>query len=454
MTITEEILQELRRGRPLAEIRQKFRSQSQLYEALRIFLEEVDKKIEETEKRLVERKKELEEVERSLFELEAERNRLNSEREKVLGELRELVQEKEQLASTVSHLSEELDRLNANIVELREKGFTPKILKQIRTVIDRTGPQVLLQLESAEQYIQINKEIARLKRKKATLERRIRTLKSKIAKIREMLVTEKNKYDELERQTATFREALATVSHLFKSGFSTEDIKSLAHGLGVLGISGDPLASITRLVHGLAKQKSLFALEEKISEKRKEFGLLKNACADAKSELNVARTLEKAFRDVRDAGLQAIVLAAEKANERMENATANFERRVENSSEKFDINIRRTIEGVRAELGEWGQLQEQKGRLRETIGPGVFLLGILRSTEFLKEVPLPLVVHLFKRLHIWSEMNLSDVSIRPSENIQRKQFNLAGWQLYSLPVLIEFVSEGLETLLIERSKQA
>lgn len=82
------------------------------------------------------------------------------------------------------------------------------------------------------------------------------------------------------------------------------------------------------------------------------------------------------------------------------------------------------------------------------------MLGILRSTEFLKEVPLPLVVHLFKRLHIWSEMNLSDVSIMPSENIQRKQFNLAGWQLYSLPVLIEFVSEGLETLLIERSKQA
>lgn len=43
LTVKEDILEELRRGTPFAEIRRKFRSQSQLYEALGEYLAEADK---------------------------------------------------------------------------------------------------------------------------------------------------------------------------------------------------------------------------------------------------------------------------------------------------------------------------------------------------------------------------------------------------------------------------
>jgi hypothetical protein len=45
--IADEVLAELRQGRSLKEIRTKFRSSSQIYEGLRIFLEQSEKTVEE-----------------------------------------------------------------------------------------------------------------------------------------------------------------------------------------------------------------------------------------------------------------------------------------------------------------------------------------------------------------------------------------------------------------------
>lgn len=46
--IADEVLEELRQGRNLEEIRTKFRSSSQIYEGLRTFMEQSEKLAEET----------------------------------------------------------------------------------------------------------------------------------------------------------------------------------------------------------------------------------------------------------------------------------------------------------------------------------------------------------------------------------------------------------------------
>lgn len=112
------------------------------------------------------------------------------------------------------------------------------------------------------------------------------------------------------------------------------------------------------------------------------------------------------------------------------------------------------MEGVRAELGEWGELQQQKGKLEESIYLTRVLLGIVRSTEPLKEVSLPLIVQLFDRLHLWSEMNLKGVYVHPSEKNQKREYSLYTWQSYQLPVLLEFVNEGLKQILVQQCCQA
>lgn len=112
------------------------------------------------------------------------------------------------------------------------------------------------------------------------------------------------------------------------------------------------------------------------------------------------------------------------------------------------------MEEVRVELGGWGELQQQRGKLEESIYLTRVLLGIVRSTEYLKEVSLPLIVQLFDRLHLWSEMNLKGVYVHPSENIHKEECNLYTWQSYKLPVLLEFVSEGLKQVLVQQCGQA
>ena len=52
MTVYEEILEELRAGTSLDEIRKKYRSQSQIYLALRIHFEETEKEYRETQLKL------------------------------------------------------------------------------------------------------------------------------------------------------------------------------------------------------------------------------------------------------------------------------------------------------------------------------------------------------------------------------------------------------------------
>jgi hypothetical protein len=74
--------------------------------------------------------------------------------------------------------------------------------------------------------------------------------------------------------------------------------------------------------------------------------------------------------------------------------------------------------------------------------------------EYLREVPLPLIVQLFDRLHLWSEMNLKGVYVRPSEKIRRKEYSLYTWQSYKFPVLLEFVKEGLKQILVQQCGQA
>jgi len=117
MTIKEEISEELRKRTPWAEIRRRYRSQSQTYDAIRIFLDEIDTTIGE-------RQKELQELEESLFAVKDEFDRLNDQMGEVSKQREQLAQKKDEPNSEVESLSGQLTKLRENIAELQTKGFT------------------------------------------------------------------------------------------------------------------------------------------------------------------------------------------------------------------------------------------------------------------------------------------------------------------------------------------
>jgi len=102
----------------------------------------------------------------------------------------------------------------------------------------------------------------------------------------------------------------------------------------------------------------------------------------------------ESVEEVKNAALETIGETAEQTNEVTKNTAEKFETRVTESLGKIDAHVLQTMGGVRAELGEWGELQQQKGKLEESIYLARVLLGILKSMEYLREVPLPLIVQL------------------------------------------------------------
>jgi len=447
VTIKDEILTELRNLTPLAEIRRKYRSQSQTYEAIRKFLEETDKTVKESQEKL-------ETVNQETLAGQAELQTLKMEREMTSEETTKLQLEKETLVVEVANKRGELARLNAGMEELKEKGFTSEIMNKIKAIENRSGPELLLQVETVEKHRQVEEEVTCLTEKKADLEGDVQALQIKRRKIEESTISEKNKLDELKLQTATFREAVAIVSSFFRDGYSTKDLISLKKGVDILGIKGNQTLSLKRLMDGLSKQTSLTNLGDTLGEKKKELTTLNKAIADAKIELQIAKDATlKTFKEVRNTALEAIANTAEQANKTTKDMTTIFETQVTQSIGKIDAHVRQTMEAVKTGLGDYGDLQQQKAKMEEFLLPSRAFLGLLQSTEYLSKIPLPLTIRLLERLHLWTEIHLKDFRIKPSENIQKKEYNLKTWDSYNIQVLIEFLIESLTERMIQQGRQ-
>lgn len=242
-----------------------------------------------------------------MFKAEEEFEKARREKEEISVEVGKLEQAKEKLTQEVTRKTERLHSLKIGRAELLAEGFTPEILKKIREVEKRSGPQLLSQLKTVQEYNQIKQEVSSLRNETAELKREVRTLQIRKKKTEEKLISTKNRLDQLRLQTVTFKESVAVVGSLFASGYSAEDIRSLKHGLDMLGIKGDPYLSVNRLVRGLKKHQSLAAVEEKISAKKQELTAQNKALAKVKRELKVIRqvTLD-AIAEAKSAAVEAI----------------------------------------------------------------------------------------------------------------------------------------------------
>ena len=96
MTIKEDIILALRQQVPIAEIRQKYRSVSQIYEGIRIFSEEMDKIF-------VRKKKKLGTIEEQLQQVKTEVKLFTLENEKIKKENRMLKDQSTNLEKKVEY---------------------------------------------------------------------------------------------------------------------------------------------------------------------------------------------------------------------------------------------------------------------------------------------------------------------------------------------------------------
>jgi len=431
VTIKDEVLEALRSGTPWAEIRAKFRSKSQRYEALREYFKEVKEVLAKRRSQLA----------RSEEDLQVSRTEATESSERQV----ELASENEALSKENAEKRRALEEIEGRLALLQEKRISIEVLEKVAALDNESGEALLSDMVAFRDFKWLQKETVNFKREKARL-------KNAVAKLKSVRASEGNRLDELQVRTSTYKEAVSIVLYFFDAGYSPDDLKALADGLKVLGIAGDSHLSISRLVEGLRKMKTLHSLDEAISKKNLELDTLSKEMGAVKGKLRGFERLVKDVEEVKKVGIAAINRTAKHAEEKIDRSSERFDNHSSEFTSKLKAFIEGSMQNVTTELSECSDMLQQKGRLEDEIRYGEAFMGILESPKYLQLVPPAIVVRLLERLLLWSELHIPELRVKPTQQIWHKEPNLNQYFLYRLTALIEFAVEGLRKYMFEQSR--
>ncbi|MGD8545230.1 MAG: hypothetical protein PVH12_03540, partial [Candidatus Bathyarchaeota archaeon] len=384
MTIKEEILDKLRKGVPFSEIKRNFRSQSKLYEALRLYLLETDSII-------AKRYDELHETERKLTELRTQHDEEIKQKREISREVEKLQERKEKLVKTNDQRRLELDLITNDLQKLMKNGIDTTLLSDIIKINERSKGHILARLSSADEYYKIKKTTAKLKKEKTMLEKSIQALNKGKKTIQEEISSETNSLDEIRARTTLYKQALGVVLDFLGSGYSVDDFRSLRHAVEVLGVTRDPVMTFNRLLQGLSRQKELFSLNLEVGKARKKLERLKKAVIMAQSELDTQKRIIDVLEEIRTETCDKITEVSGKA-----------QTEIQVISKEFEKNLQKQIEGA---FEDWNKANRELVKLEQTLRPFLPLLNPHAPVELLKTVNSGTITYLLRRVQLWLELN-------------------------------------------------
>jgi hypothetical protein len=134
--IRDEILRDMRNGMTMAELRKKYRGQSQFYEAFRIFSGEMEKIVNEE-------RSNIQDVRGKLSGAKAEFGGVDAARVKASGEVAGLRLEKDRLAAEVGIAEKRQDQLRGEVKVFEGRGFSPGVpVERGNLLVKLAGSQV------------------------------------------------------------------------------------------------------------------------------------------------------------------------------------------------------------------------------------------------------------------------------------------------------------------------
>lgn len=447
MTIKQEILAELRKGRTIAQAMKKSRSKSRLYEALTEYFPELKKEVSE-------KQQDLREINVNLSNAKVDLQKIQKQKDSVSAEAAKLKQNTQSLTAEMKNLSDMQNQLETEAKSLEAKGYSPTIMKKLGT-IEATGPELLSRVKTPEQHKQLTEEVSSLKKRKDDLEGKVQALDTKRTNIEHSITSEKNTLDELKLQTDTYKKAMVAVDSLLKEGYSPEDIESLKHGLDVFGIKDNPVGSVKRLVKGLAQQKNIVAVKGKLERVTQELDEATEDLATVKNQLAMIKqaTLKtiqeaqqvsiKALTATQECSTHAIAETEKQAEDGLKIAMEKLAARTNESVDRFDAQLQQDLKGHKTELEQITELERRRAEVETTLGPGLPLVKMSSSDEDLKKVPAPSVAGFLEGIERWLEVNAPKASARPTDEIHHVEFNLNTMRTYRLSTLVKLASLGL-----------
>jgi hypothetical protein len=122
---------------------------------------------------------------------------------------------------------------------------------------------------------------------------------------------------------------------------------------------------------------------------------------------------------------------------------ARMTNRTEDTLKYVETRFSELAESFKDELGEFADLQQQIGVLKNYVAYAQIFYGIKNSTEYLTKIPPSFVTDLLDRLGVWAKRNFPGKKISPSKEVWEKEFQLNPFQSYKVDVVFDFLAEGI-----------
>ena len=379
MRIAEGVFNRLRNGEEPDAVRATYRSQSQVCEGFRLYIDEQEKQIRESRADLAIAKEELEQT--------------NSTHDRVRWETEELNKDVEGLRSETVHLQKivkdkcvELEFLREGVEALRKRGFTQDVVTLIAESVDLNGPEVWRVLERIEGRARLDEEIETKRNTKDQRAREAALLDAKKQKVKDSLYAAQKQLARTEAKVA----ALGELANLFDSGlqagYTLEDLRALLSFLIEKSIGRSPSQSITHLLQLIEAEKSLqdTRAEMRLAENRLATYLELEKQAKVRVEL-MEKTSVAAIEAQKAAGIEC---------------TKKYESEIIEWMHRIMLGFQSEIERAKACSADVAGLEQEKSQLEKLVAPAKALTGILESEEELRLVQPVHVLQLLERLEL------------------------------------------------------
>ncbi len=373
MTIEDEVLSRLLAGEDYKTIYSELKGKKPLYEAFNEWFDITEKQYDETRRKQ-------KALDSKIKESRIIETTLNKNVKTLQGQAKDLEDVEGRIVDAEKFLQktqQKLEEVKTQIRELKENGFTPKVLAlALRIDVEATG--FLKRLETGKAFNDLILELRenRENLKKALIEEtdtktRITRLLEKEKAIADEVRSQTNVLDDLQSKTRGYRDAVMVVRGFFSQSYSVTDLQSLRRGIDMLGIKGDPERSLQRVFESIKREGLLSGLNDSITSRRTELKTLKENIAKKHGELQavlfaakesskaIPNMIDEAIKDVKAEALNELTEVAAKSineleavGEKAQIKLGDTQKTVNSLSNDFKRGTKNTLSSVDVEISK------------------------------------------------------------------------------------------------------
>lgn len=339
------------------------------------------------------------ELQKKVLRLEEDENNLLGQKEKLVSDIQALVKQFNELENVFFKKKDEMKVLEAEvnskqlilrslegeIVALRERGVCDETLAIINRIEFGDGDELVSRVRTQETHQQLLGEVDSLREERSTLHSSIE---------------EEQKTQEERRRKAS--RVLAKIESLLRL-----KKKELATTQGEVDEVRGTLKAL--------RENILSEIESSADGMR---ATMRGLSDDLKKELNIMR---------KDAAA-TISITGDAYKKQLDN---------------LDNIVRHSLMNYNREIEKWGEMKSNLGAHSEMILYGYTLLGVLKTPDAIRELPLELIIQVIDRIISWVDFSFPDVYTTPSPNVDQKEYSLTMFTKCRLSSLLEWIRDDL-----------